>query len=127
MVLDAHAVRQRCECLQTYVDADVVALVRQLCWLVLDRETCLPASRFTANRQGLDCARDVSVLFDFEVADFRELQLAVQCEPALWVGEAGLSRAAFETGKSSLLPALHTTEECFVGFVQTAQRILQHL
>src|SRR5438034_7466589 len=67
MVLDSNAVRQRCECFQTYVDADVVAIVRQLRWLVLDRETCIPASCFTANRQGLDFALEVSMLFDFDV------------------------------------------------------------
>jgi len=82
---------------------------------------------FTASRQGLDFALDVSMLFDFDVADFRELQLAVQFESALRIRETVVTVVSFEPRESSFLPTLDSTEERFVGFVQTAQRILQHL
>src|SRR5207247_4585521 len=99
----------------------VVAIVRQLRWLVLDRETCIPASCFTANRQGLDFALDVPMLFDFDVADFRELQLAVQFESALRIRETVVTVASFEPRESSFLPTLDSTEERFVGLVQSTQ------
>jgi len=47
-ILDAGAVRQGGEGFQPYIDADVVAAVRQPGWFILDRETCVPAPRFAA-------------------------------------------------------------------------------
>jgi hypothetical protein len=72
-------------------------------------------------------AFDVSVLFDFDAANFRQLKFGTQREATLRVGETVVAIAAFESRKTRFLSTLHTSEECFVGFVQTAQRILQHL
>src|SRR5437667_12032032 len=98
MVLDSNAVRQRCECFQTYVDADVVAIVRQLRWLVLDRETCIPASCLTANRQGLDFALQVAMLVDFDFARFRTVPIGVQFRIGFPITETFLTVCSFGPG-----------------------------
>src|SRR5881396_1887391 len=56
-----------------------------------------------------------------------ESQLAVQFESALRIRETVVTVASFEPRESSFLPTLDSTEERFVGLVQTTQRILQHL
>ena len=72
-------------------------------------------------------AFDVAVLFDFDVANFRQLKFSAQREPALRIGETVVAIAPLETRESRFLATLHTTKECLVGFVQTTQRVLQHL
>ena len=67
------------------------------------------------------------MLFDFDAAKFRQLKFGTQREATLRVGETVVAIAAFESRKTRFLSTLHTSEECFVGFVQTAQGILQHL
>src|SRR6266481_5686365 len=67
------------------------------------------------------------MLFDFKVADFRQLQFCTQLKSALRIGDTIVAIASFEPREASFLPTLHTSKERLVGFVQTAQRILQYL
>jgi hypothetical protein len=67
------------------------------------------------------------VLLHLDVADFRELQFAVECESALRIRETSVPMASLESRKTCFLSMLDTTEECFVGLVETAQGVLQHL
>ena len=67
------------------------------------------------------------MLFDFKVADFRQLKFCAQRKSALRIGETIVPIASFEPREASFLPMLHTSKERLVGFVQTAQRILQYL
>jgi hypothetical protein len=45
----------------------------------------------------------------------------------LRIGETIVPIASFEPREASFLPPLHTSKERLLGFVQTAQRILQYL
>src|SRR6202008_2542401 len=121
------AVGKSSEGFPTHILSDGIAILRKVLRLIFDREAGIPVSRLTTNRQRLDVAFDVSVLFDLNVANFRQLQPALQFESALGVSETIVSVAPFEARESCFLPTLHTTKECLVGLVQTTQRILQHL
>src|SRR5258707_14615548 len=67
------------------------------------------------------------MLFDFKVADFRQLQFSTQRKSALRIAETIVAMASFAPREASFLPPLHTSKERLVGFVQTAQRILPYL
>ena len=64
------------------------------------------------------------MLFDFDVADFRQLKFAVQLESALRVREAIVSITTFESRKPSLLAALDAQEEGLECFIQSSKRVL---
>jgi hypothetical protein len=95
--------------------------------LKLDGETGIPAPRFPTDGQHFYLANNFTVLLDLEVADFRELQFAVEFEAALRIRETIVAMGSLESRKACSLSTLETTEEGFEGLVETAQGVLQHL
>ncbi len=132
-VINLCAIGERGKRSQADIYADAGSGDRQRLCFTLDRETGVPTSGFTLNRERLRSAFKRTMQFDFDFADFRQTQMrAVERKSELRIGERVVACAGTEAWESDArasrfrLP-LHPSKERFERLVNSVQRVLQYL
>lgn len=127
-IVNLPSVRERGECQQANINADTFRAHGQRLRFTLNGETRKPSSGFTLDREGLNLSFNLTMKFDFDLADFREAEMrTLQREAELRIGERVITGARTEARKSCLSLALHAPKERLERLINSMQRVLENL